>query len=514
MRRLTADQSAADQSAARQAAAPAEHARVVFELNGQTVIVNDVDPHCTLLEWLRASGRTGTKEGCAEGECGACAVVFVARDCPGQLRYEAVNSCLVSLPEVHGRSVVSVEGVARPRAAGQAGELHPVQQVMIESGGSQCGYCTPGFVMSLFAEYYRPGRSAHDPEAIGGNLCRCTGYRPIVDAARRLRRPPPDDPWLLALAPPGHPVESAPSSSPAVPLPVLDYAANGRRFLRPGSLAGVFEALDRHPGAVLVGGGTDLMVRANQRYERFPALVSLAGIPELAALHWGEREVVLGAGLPLSVIERALEGERGAELRSLAALLPLFSSRLIRNRATLGGNLGTASPIGDTPPVLLALGAELSLASAKGLRRLPISALFVGYRQTALAPGELIVSVHVPRPLPRLQRFYKVSKRTMDDISSVSAAFALDLAPDGRVERLRVAYGGIAAVPLRARSVEEAALGQPWSEGTLAAMQQSASGLGTPLSDHRASAAYRQAMVVGLLERFFWETRAGEAAAE
>jgi xanthine dehydrogenase iron-sulfur cluster and FAD-binding subunit A len=165
-------QATVQQAAVRHAAV--QPAMVVFELNGQTVSVNDVDPHCTLLEWLRASGRTGTKEGCAEGECGACAVVFVARDAPGEPRYEAVNSCLVSLPEVHGRSVISVEGVARPCAASQPGELHPVQQAMVDAGGSQCGYCTPGFVMSLFADYYRPGRSGHDPEAIGGNLCRCT----------------------------------------------------------------------------------------------------------------------------------------------------------------------------------------------------------------------------------------------------------------------------------------------------------------------------------------------------
>jgi xanthine dehydrogenase small subunit len=482
-------------------------ATVVFEINGQNVIVNDVDPHCTLLEWLRASGRTGTKEGCAEGECGACAVAFVARDVNGRPRYEAVNSCLVSLPEVHGRTLVSVEGVARPRTPSQPGELHPVQQALVEAGGSQCGYCTPGFVMSLFAEYYRPGRSGYDPEAIAGNLCRCTGYRPIVDAARRLEPAPLDDPWLVQLGP-----EGAPPGADV--LPALDYAANGHRFLRPESLDGVFAALERYPGAVLLGGGTDLMVYSNQRHVRYPVLVSLASVAELRTLAWQGGELVLGAGLPLSHIESALEGERGAELRLLTELLPLFSSRLIRNRATLGGNLGTASPIGDAPPALLALGAELSLASAKGVRRVPLSDFFVDYRKTALAAGELIVSVHVPLPLPRVQRFYKVSKRVLDDISSIAAAFALDLDPAGRVERLRVAYGGIAAVPLRAHAIERAALGRPWDEATLNALQQAAGGLGTPLSDHRASAEYRRAMIGSLLERFFWETSAREEAAQ
>jgi xanthine dehydrogenase small subunit len=481
-------------------------AMVVFEMNGQSVIVNDVDPHCTLLEWLRASGRTGTKEGCAEGECGACAVAFVSRDVHGRPQLEAVNSCLVALPEVHGRSVVSVEGLARSAGPLQPAPLHPVQEVMAEAGGSQCGYCTPGFVMSLFAEYYRPGRSDYDPESISGNLCRCTGYRPIVDAARKLRPPPVDDPWLLRL-------DRAPA------LPALEYMANGHRFLRPSSLPDVFDALERYPDAVLLGGGTDLMVYSNQRYTRYATLVSLAGVAELQTLSWGNGqgghdEITLGAGVPLSHLERALEGVRAGELRLLHEVLPLFSSRLIRNRATLGGNLGTASPIGDSPPVLLALGAELTLASKGGVRRLSLSDYFIGYRKTALVPGELILSVHIPRPLPRVQRFYKVSKRVMDDISSVAAAFALDLDAAGRVERLQIAYGGIAAIPLRAHALERLAAGRLWDGDTLRLLQQASRQIGTPLSDHRASADYRRAMISSLLERFFWDTTTREEAAE
>jgi xanthine dehydrogenase small subunit len=471
-------------------------AAVVFEINGQNVIVDDVDPHCTLLEWLRASGRTGTKEGCAEGECGACAVVFVSRDVQGRPQFEAVNSCLVSLPEAHGRSIVSVEGLAD-----STGSLHPVQEALAAAGGSQCGYCTPGFVMSLFADYYRPGRDGYDPEAISGNLCRCTGYRPIVDAARKLRSPPPDDPWLSRPAP-------APS------LLALDYLANGRRFLRPQSLAEVFDALERHPDSVLLAGGTDLMVYANQRHTRYSTLIALGAVQELQTLSWDDREIVLGAGVPLSHIERALDGERGREARLLREVLPLFSSRLIRNRATLGGNLGTASPIGDAAPVLLALGAELTLASKSGARRLPLSEYFVGYRKTVLAPCELIVSVHIPRPLPRMQRFYKVSKRVLDDIASVAGAFALDVEADGTVRRLQIAYGGIAAAPLRAQALEGLAVGRVWNGETVAVLGQAARHLGTPMSDHRASADYRRAMITGLLERFYSETTRSEEARE
>jgi xanthine dehydrogenase small subunit len=365
-------------------------------------------------------------------------------------------------------------------------------------------------VMSLFAEYYRPGRDGYDPEAISGNLCRCTGYRPIIDAARRLGPALADDPWLAAAA-----------AQPVVALPPLDYcsrprtqlaSAPARRFTRPESLSAVFEALERHADGVLLAGGTDLMVASNQRQVRYPTLVSLAAVAELQRVEWHADEVVLGAGVSLSRIERELQGERSAELALLHELLPLFSSRLIRNRATLGGNLATASPIGDGAPALLALGAELSLVSARGRRRLPLSEFFTGYRQTALAPGELIESVHLPRPLPRVQRFYKVSRRVLDDISSVAAAFTLELDAAGRVERPRFAYGGIAAVPLRAFELEQLAVGRPWDAETVAELVRAARELGTPLSDHRASADYRRAMIGSLIERFHADTsRAGEA---
>jgi xanthine dehydrogenase small subunit len=465
---------------------------VEFELNGQAVIVDDVDPHCTLLEWLRASGLTGAKEGCAEGECGACAIAVMTRDASGVPRFDAVNSCLMPLADAHGRALVSVEGVASASAPGREAQLHPVQEALVQTGGSQCGYCTPGFVMSAFAEYYRPGRAGYDPEALGGNLCRCTGYRPIVAAARLLGPPAPSDPWLSRLA-------------AAAPLPEL--AASSSSFLRPGSLVALFELLAEHPNATLLGGGTDLMVDVNQRHLRPPALISLAAIPKLPELDLGSEALVIGAALPLSVLERALHAGGGADLRLLWELLPLFSSRLIRNRATLGGNLATASPIGDAAPALLALDAELSLASASGTRRLPLADFFLDYRKTALAPGELIVAIHIERPLARRQRFYKVSKRISDDISSVSAAFALELDAAGRVERLRVAYGGIAAVPLRAREIERLAAGRPWDADTRSVLTRAAASLGTPLSDHRASAAYRRAMASSLLERFFMETR-------
>lgn len=469
---------------------------VRFVLNGRAVAVDAVDPHVTLLQWLRGSGATGTKEGCAEGECGACAVAIVQPGTEGQASYTPVNSCLVPLPALHGRSVISVEGIA-----GEHGELHPVQQQLIDHGGSQCGYCTPGFVVSLFCEYYRAGRAGYDPEAISGNLCRCTGYRPIADAARALPLPAADDPRLLQLA--GRPLE----------LPELEHEAAGHRYLRPTSLAQLFEAWRRAPEAILIAGGTDLMVYANQRHQRFGTLIALEAVPELQEIRRTSAELTLGAGVPLARLEQRMQSEHALHVPLLAQLWPLFSSRLIRNRATLGGNLATASPIGDAAPALLALDAELTLRSIDGERRVALHDFFVGYRKSRLAPRELIAHVHVPLPLRRRQRFYKVSKRVLDDISTVAAAFALELRPDGSVERLRIAYGGVAATPIRALRAEQAAAGEPWTASTLALVQRELASYGTPMADHRGSAEYRRALMGKLLDRFFVETQAvGEGA--
>ncbi len=467
-----------------------------FVLNGEPVELTSAPPHVTLLQWLRSSGYTGSKEGCAEGECGACAVAWLRNGSDGRARYEAVNSCLIPLPAVHGQHVVTVEGVAEPD-----GTLHPVQQAMVERGGSQCGYCTPGFVISLFCEYYRPGRDGYDPEAISGNLCRCTGYRPIVDVAQALAQPAPNDRRLKLLA------------DPAPQISALQHGAHGSRFLRPSTLSEAFELFAAHPEAVWLNGGTDLMVYENQRYQRFPTFISLEALQELNALRVEPTEIELGAGLPLAQLEERLHAAAG-ELAALEQLLPLFSSRLIRHRATLGGSLATASPIGDAAPVLLALDATLVLASAAGERRVPLHEFFTGYRSSALLPGELIRSVRLPRPVAALQRFYKVSKRVLDDISTVAAAFALDLAPDGRVQRLCIAFGGVAATPLRALAVEQAANGEPWEPALLERLLPVLDTIAAPRDDFRGRASYRRAMMSGLLQKFMTETSGQVQAAE
>ncbi len=455
-----------------------------FKLNGREVDASGADPNTTLLAWLRERGLTGTKEGCAEGECGACAVVVVRGHGEGA-RYEPVNSCLFLLGSAADQEVVTVEGVAD-------GALHPVQEAMVRLGGSQCGYCTPGFVMSLFAEYYREGRaeSGFDLESIAGNLCRCTGYRPIRDAGRSLPVVDPADPFAARLR------EPAPAPSP------VRYEAGGRRFLRPTSLAQALEAIAAHPDAKIVCGGTDLVVEMNQRHARFDAIVSLEAVAELRALEDGDDALVVGASVTLSELEQ----RAGAALPILGELLPLFSSRLIRNRATLGGNLATASPIGDSPPVLLALDAEVRLASLAGERSVALEAFFTGYRKTAMRPGELIVSVRVPKPYPSIARFYKVSKRHHDDISTVAAAFALDLDASGVVTRARLAYGGVAATPARATRAEAALTGKPWSAASAEEARRALEGAFTPMTDQRGSAAYRAAMVTRLFDKLWAET--------
>ena len=348
-----------------------------FQINGRAVEARDFPAHLTLLEFLRSQGLTGTKEGCAEGECGACAVALVAPEGDAS-RFRVVNSCLLLLASLEGQEVYTVEGLA------QAGALSEPQRAIAELGGSQCGYCTPGFAVSLFAEYHRPGRTGPcDPHAMGGNLCRCTGYRPLRDAALSLG-PAPDDQFQRRLR--------EPAPEPATfSLPHAEFA-----YERPVTLEACLSLLRSRPDATLVAGATDLAVEANLRSRRWPLLVSVEALPELRVFQDSAAAVEIGAALSLSEIE----GRWSAAPPAFREWFPLFASPLIRNRATLGGNLATASPVGDSAPLLLAFDARLNLAGPSGLRTLPLAEFFLTYRKTALLPGELIVSVTIPKPFP------------------------------------------------------------------------------------------------------------------
>ncbi|MDQ3398122.1 MAG: xanthine dehydrogenase small subunit [Deinococcota bacterium] len=464
-----------------------------LSINGKSEEIRGVSPTTTLLDYLRQQGLTGTKEGCAEGDCGACTVALAGRWPSGLPRYEAVNSCLVMLGSVAGREVTSVEGLS-PRP----GPLHPVQEAMVKTGGSQCGYCTPGFVMSLFAAYYDGGYDggvgdAAIDTAIEGNLCRCTGYLAIRRAAAALEEPREDDPFLSRL-------ETVPAAGP------LAYEGGGGRFYRPTRLSEVIELLSEHPEARLVAGGTDLGLEVTRRYRHFPVLIALEGVEELQRLDDGKDYFELGAAVTLSHLEAAFRGK----IPALDEMLASFAARQIRNRATIGGNLATASPIGDLAPVFLSLDAEVRALGPGGERFIPLAAFFTGYRRTALTPAEVVVSVRIPKALARgatrrLSRAYKVAKRPADDISVVAAAFALHLDAEDRVVRARLAYGGVAATPVRARGVEEALKGKRWDAAAVREVKGLLEEAFTPLTDPRGSAGYRRLLIGNLFEKFLFE---------
>jgi xanthine dehydrogenase small subunit len=454
-------------------------AAVDFVLNGRTVRATPDWPQMTLLDFLRREGLTGAKEGCAEGECGACAVVLVATD-EGRTAYRAINSCLMFLPMAAGHEVYTVESLA------PAGELSDPQRAMAEAGGSQCGYCTPGFVMSLFAEQYRPDRTGPcDPLAMAGNLCRCTGYRPIRDAALTLG-PPPPGPFADRLA------------RPAPQLQAVDVDG----FARPASIDDCVAMLAAEPEARLVAGATDLGVEANLRGHRWPRLISVEAIDELQAFDESNDAVTIGAALPLTDIGRRWTTAPGAVREWLA----LFASPTIRNRATLGGNLATASPIGDSAPLLLALGARLHVSGPAGRRIIDSAGFFTGYRRTQLRAGELLTAIEIPKPLPAFVRFYKVAKRLLDDISTVAAAMAIDRDAAGAIRRARFAFGGVAATPIRLVAAEDAIAGLSWNEATAERVAQIIDRSFAPMSDHRGSAEYRRAVSMSLVRKFWWES--------
>ncbi|WP_309049440.1 FAD binding domain-containing protein [Streptomyces sp.] len=490
-------------------------------VNGTATPIAPAEPHTTVLDFLRERGLTGTKEGCAEGECGACAVLVARPGVHKPTDWVAVNACLVPAAALDGQEIVTSEGLATAGEPGTPPVLHPVQEEMAVRGGSQCGYCTPGFVCSMAAEYYRPdrcprgasgtegsggghGRDAgdgtrhadaeHGPNgfdlhALSGNLCRCTGYRPIRDAAFAVGTPPDEDPLARRR-------EQAP------PAPVATaYTRGESAFLRRDTLADTLRLLRERPDAVVVAGSTDWGVEVNIRARRARCVVAVDRLPELRELHVTSGHVEIGAALTLTEIERRLDGS----VPLLAELFPQFASRLIRNGATLGGNLGTGSPIGDSPPVLLALEASVVLADADGEREVPLAEYFTGYRRSVRRPDELIRAVRVPLPLSPLTAFHKIAKRRFDDISSVAVAFALDV-EDGIVRKARIGLGGVAATPIRALTTEAALEGRPWTARTAEAAATLLRAEGTPLDDHRASAAYRSAMLGRSLVKLYART--------
>lgn len=437
---------------------------VTFLLNGETVQV-DADPTRTLLDWLREDrALCGTKEGCNEGDCGACTVMVTDERGP-----KALNACILFLPQLHGKAVRTVEGISGPD-----GTLHPVQKAMVDHHGSQCGFCTPGFIASM-ATAHLQGRTDHD-DVLAGNLCRCTGYAPIVRAAIAAEASPSPE-WMRDAAPQ---VASQPYTPDSLDQLADWYAAN--------------------PDATLVAGATDVGLWVTKQLRDLPSVAFLNRCADLREITVGAENIHFGAAVTMT--------EALAVLReyhpSYAEMVRRYGSEQVRNAATIGGNIANGSPIGDNPPSLIALGATLHLRHGSQTRDLPIADFFIAYGKQDRQPGELVTGVTIPKSAPDL-RCYKVSKRFDQDISAVCGCFNIAVV-GGTVTSARIAFGGMAGTPLRAASVEGALIDQPWTPETVAKAAAQFSSDYTPMSDMRASAAYRLRIAENLLHRYFAET--------
>ncbi len=479
-----------------------------FRLDDELIELNGVDPTRTLLQFLREDlARTGTKEGCAEGDCGACTVAIGEADAEGRLRVHASNACIRFLPTLDGCEVFTVESLR-----GSEGRLHPVQQAMVDCHASQCGFCTPGFVMSMFALYKNeatPDRHAID-DALAGNLCRCTGYRPIVSAAQemyRLGALETDESWLRA--PHGSGRGATEEQQRVARLRAIarqgDLAveANGKRFFAPASLRELARLVGEFPGATLLAGGTDVALWVTKQLRDLPVVIFTGRVAELRRVEVTDTHIDIGAAVTLADAMPAIL----AHYPECEELLLRFGSPPIRNAGTLGGNVANGSPIGDSMPALLALDAVLVLRCGSATRELPLSDFYLDYRKTALAPGELLERISIPLPAPNaIFRTYKVSKRFDQDISAVCGAYRLEL--DGNVVAgARIAYGGMAAVPKRAAGAEARLIGREWNEAGIRLAMGALERDFTPLGDMRSSAGYRQQVCANLLYRFYLETR-------
>ena len=466
---------------------------IQFIRRGELVSLGNVPPTRTLLEVLREDlSCTGTKEGCGEGDCGACTVVLGEMG-DGKLTYRAINSCIRLAHSIDGMALWTVEDLAA-----DDGMLHPAQEAMVHCHGSQCGFCTPGFVMSLFGMYQN--HVCHGEtitrelaaEELSGNLCRCTGYRPILDAAQTMAH------W------PAVPVDEADL------LQKLKQIAPGARgfqadssYFSPTTLAQLLSARASHPDAQIVAGCTDVGLWVTKMHMQFSKVLDVTQVKELRRIERYDNHVAIGAAVPLTDAFAALVAERP----QLKIFANRFAGLPVRNSGTMGGNVANGSPIGDSMPLLIALGANVVLTSVRSHREMPLEALYTGYRQNVIAPDEVLAWIKVPLPVPGEQlKAYKISKRYDDDISAVCLVVNLRVAK-GKVEHVSIGAGGVAAMPVRAVQTEAALRGQPWTLATVKQATATLRGEFQPISDMRASAAYRSEVLGNLMQRFWLESQ-------
>lgn len=467
-----------------------------YFFQGQIREADHLPPTRTLLQHLREDLHcTGTKEGCAEGDCGACTVVTgELRD--GKVEMKSVNACLQLMPTLDGKAIFTVEDL------NQGASLHPVQQAMVECHASQCGFCTPGFVMSLWDLYLQRNPASEPLQrkqidiALSGNLCRCTGYRPIIDAAHRMEELPRQDFDQAGLAA---------VLAGLVRNETLEYVWQGQHFFAPRTMSELVRLRASHPQACLLAGGTDIGLWVTKQFRELGNIIYLGHVEELRSVTEQNDALEIGAAVTLDDAYRALCQYYPQEL---SELWQRFASLPIRHAGTLGGNVANGSPIGDSMPWLIALGSRIVLQSPDGERELALEDFYLGYQQKDLCPDEIVAAIRVPLPRAgNIFRTYKLAKRFDQDISAVCAAFSAHL-ENGILSDVRIAFGGMAATPKRATHAEARLEQQVWNEATLQAAMQALSEDYAPLSDMRASAEYRLQTAQNLLRRFWLETRA------
>lgn len=461
-----------------------------FIRRGEVVSVSNVPPSRTLLELLREDlACTGTKEGCGEGDCGACTVVLGEAD-GGQVHYRAINSCIRLAHSIDGMALWTVEDIAQDNA------LHPAQEAMVQCHGSQCGFCTPGFVMSLFGMYQNhvckgePITRELAQEELSGNLCRCTGYRPILDAAQAMAALPPVKVDETALLRQLQSLRTEPGMTET-------------GYLAPRTLAGLLQARAGRPEAQLVAGCTDVGLWVTKMHREFGQVIDVTRVEELRRIEHYPHHIAIGAAVTLADAYAALVKDR-SQLHNFATR---FAGLPVRNSGTLGGNVANGSPIGDSMPLLIALNANVVLMSVRGHREMPLEQLYTGYRKHVMAADEVLAWIKVPRPQPgEAMKAYKISKRYDDDISAVCLAINLQV-QDGQVAAASIGAGGVAATPVRALQTEAALTGKPWTQATVRQAMAVLRAEFSPISDMRASAAYRSEVLGNLLQRYWLESQ-------